>query len=172
MKCLNSASSDNWLSKSGYGIICGFRGALPPVEGCRRYHIPKNATVQISLCHTIFDCLPSCDEMLLYLTDWPIYKPGEMAVWSRIRQSFGCHERLIDSPGHLLFAEDRTSGLSAGLCSLVMLSVWEGFLALPSMSGIVFGDAWIELFSENKDLSQEFAAMMESYNLREFEGHW
>jgi hypothetical protein len=76
------------------------------------------------------------DEAIVWITDWPLYRPDEMAVVMRLRASVGELRRLIDAPAHLFGSEETADCI--GLFNLCIQYYWDALLFVPASGLFVF----------------------------------
>ena len=85
---------------------------------------PGEARKQANLARALVEWLGPFDAALVHATDWPFYKPDEMAIVDSLRRGHGDRRRLIDAPGHI-FENGETAELT-GWLSLFLAFGWDG----------------------------------------------
>ena len=73
---------------------------------------------------------------LVWILDWPLYSPDEMAVVMRFRSSVSETRWLIDAPGHVFDADEVHD--CTGLFNLCVQYFWDAFLYVPASGLLVF----------------------------------
>lgn len=97
---------------------------------------PVQSSKQVAFVSGFLDLGDPIAPSLLWITDWPLYKPVEMELLTIWRSAFGEKRPLIDAPGQL-FVEGETQ-LAGSLFLLVMAFGWDGYLIVPRADFGVF----------------------------------
>ena len=130
MKCITNRECLEWLEE--HAIDASTPDGWPEVVGDYEvfFAAPRDARAQGLLARDLVAWLGGVETGLFWLTDWPFYKPDEMAIISGLRRAHGEQRRLIDAPGHIFEASERDELI--GWVSLMINFGWDGYLfALP-----------------------------------------
>jgi len=130
MKCITNRECLEWLEE--HAIDASTPEGWPEVVGDYEvfFAAPRDARAQGLLARDLVAWLGGFETGLFWLTDWPFYKPDEMAIISGLRRAHGEHRGLIDAPGHIFEASERDELI--GWVSLMINFGWDGYLfALP-----------------------------------------
>jgi hypothetical protein len=102
---------------------------------------------------------------LVWILDWPLYNPDEMAVIMRLRSSVGESRRLIDAPGHVFDANEVHD--CTGLFNLCVQYFWDAFLYVPASGLLVFNSHdGLQYVSSTSDIDRDqLKADIKRYNL-------
>lgn len=114
MRVLTYKQCAAWCRKRGYptrqfeGYIVG---PDPDLES-GDFHfidfwIPEDAGRRVYLVKLLFSFLKPAKELLVWVGDWAVWPSGQhMPLFTRFREAFGEHRRLIEAPGHLVRASE------------------------------------------------------------------
>ena len=69
--------------------------------------MPHHTPSVSALFRSVVECVQPFAAALLHVTDWTHYSPDEMAIISNIREAFGEHRPLSETPGHVFAATER-----------------------------------------------------------------
>jgi hypothetical protein len=75
-------------------------------------------------------------ETIVWISDWPLYHPDEMAVITRFRASADERRPLIDAPAHIF--DDAEIDDCVGCFNLCDQYRWDALLFVPASGLIVF----------------------------------
>lgn len=98
MRTLSNDECETWCEESRADRIGEFHVLVST---------PRDSHVQAQFARFLIDWIGPFDEALLWHTDWPFYRPDEMALIDGLRRSHGETRRLIEAPGHLFTQEER-----------------------------------------------------------------
>lgn len=125
MRCLTDAECANWLRAQN---ILDLKSRKDPYlfgEYELMAHAPKRARGQSKLAREMVEWLGPFESVLCWVTDWPFYRPDEMAIVSAIRQSSGETRHLIEASGHLFLPNEKDE--LTGFLALLMGYGWDGY---------------------------------------------
>jgi hypothetical protein len=102
---------------------------------------------------------------LVWILDWPLYSPDEMAVVMRFRRSVGEVRWLIDAPGHVFEADEIHD--CTGLFNLCVQYFWDAFLYVPASGLLVFNSHdGLQYISSTSDVDRDrLKTDLKRYNL-------
>jgi len=166
MKCLTGIECSDWL-KSHSIIEAPYNYNLAYVKSnYTRFDPPKTSSHLIAFTRHFFDWVGDFESALLQMTDWPLYKPDEMAIISAVRRSHEETRRLIEAPGHLFEKKEE-----AKLIAMFYLSImfdWTSYLYfLPNRVTILnWEGSIIDLWSFDSKHFSEFDKIKETFQLQ------
>jgi hypothetical protein len=152
MRVLTNDEAQEWCSERGL-VLDSYSGVESPelphnfeCRGIKPKYCPlwtdrrclrvliegKTAVAEALIRHLVGD--QAYDGAVVWATDWPLYRPDEMAVMMRFRRSIGESRPLIEAPCHL-FASNELDDC-VGCFNLCIHFLWDAFLFVPS-SGLV-----------------------------------
>ena len=103
MQCLTDSEIATWLADhNGPSVPC--RKSKSPSHSLQ-FACPNRPLETAAFIRNFLKPLSS--EILIQVTDWPLYKPSEMLVIEALRNLHGESRNLIDAPGHLIPAGER-----------------------------------------------------------------
>jgi hypothetical protein len=104
-------------------------------------------------------------ETIVWITDWPLYHPDEMAVMMRFRASAGENRPLIDAPAHIFDEAELDDCI--GCFNLCDQYRWDALLFVPTTGLIAFNshDEIQYLSSLRQQDSATFQVTVEHYGL-------
>ena len=103
-----------------------------------RFKIPGDAGRRIALLHDLFRCVPTDQEVLLWLTERGVWSSGERVhMFERFRASYGEHRGLSEAPAHVLGPADREALISS--TGFAILFLWDCHILTSS------ADTWLFL---------------------------
>ena len=126
MECLANKECLDWLESRGIDGVTpeGWPGVVGDYEVyCAA---PETSRAQGLLARDLVGWVGKFERALFWVSDWPFYKPDEMAITLALRRAHGEKRRLIDAPGHV-FDLSETDEL-VGWVSLMMSFGWDGHL--------------------------------------------
>lgn len=97
---------------------------------------PKDDRVQRLLARDLVAWARRFETALLWLSDWPFYKPDETAIVSGLRDAHGEQRSLLDAPGHMFKFNEREE--LTGWVSLMMNFGWDSHLFTFPFDGSMF----------------------------------
>jgi len=105
------------------------------------------------------------DEAIVWLTDWPLYRPDEMAVIRRFRASIGEARDLIDAPAHVFDRQEADDCI--GLFNLCIHYYFDAFMFVTNSNLIAYNshDEVQYVSSLSNDEQQKIKTVVENYNL-------
>lgn len=126
MKCLTDKECLEWLENRGIDGVSA--EGWPEVVGDYEvfFAAPRESRTQALLARDLVTWVGEYETALFWLSDWPFYKPEEMATILDLRRAHGEQRQLIDSPGHLF--DFREQDELIGWVSLMMRFGWDGHL--------------------------------------------
>jgi len=136
VKCITSSDCGEWLR--AYDIEALTENGSPCVIGDYEifFSAPTLSRRQQNLSRDLSAWIGEFETALLWFSDWPFYKPDEMAMISRLREAHGERRGLIDAPGHLFdFGE---CDELVGWVWLAMAFGWDGYLFTAPFYGSMF----------------------------------
>src|SRR6266436_4149808 len=118
MKCLTNKECLEWLETRDINGVTP--EGWPKVSGDYEvfFAAPTDARAQGLLARDLVAWAGDFEAALFWLSDWPFYKPDEMAIIAGLRRAHGEQRRLIDAPGHVF--EFSEHGELIGWVSLMM----------------------------------------------------
>jgi hypothetical protein len=125
MKMLTEKTCSGWLATKGIPAApySQSEGAAPFYE---QFKLAGRAPRQAAIARqVVFSCEPFSSDLLQF-TDWPFYKPDEMAVLCGLRTLHGDNRPMIESPGHVFETAERD--LLIGMFSLAMHYGYSAYL--------------------------------------------
>jgi hypothetical protein len=136
MRCFTKVECLEWLES--HEIDGATAEGWPEVVGDYEvlFAAPRDARAQGLLARDIVAWVGEFEVALFWLSDWPFYKPDEMAIISGLRRAHGEARRLIDAPGHLFESGEREE--LVGWVSLMMNFGWDGHLFSLPFRGSTF----------------------------------
>jgi hypothetical protein len=136
MKCLTNSECLEWLE--AHAIDAATAEGWPEMVGDYdvKFAAPREARAQGLLARDLVAWIGEFETTLFWLTDWPFYKPDEMAIISGLRRAHGEQRRLIDAPGHLFEVSERDE--LTGWVALMMGFGWDGYLFGLPFRGSIF----------------------------------
>src|SRR5262245_12356448 len=123
MKIVTNEESRRWCKENGLEIERPHRRDPRICNGTRFLTEAKASIAEALVRNTIANRRFS--RGLVWILDWPLYKPDEMAVVKRLRSSIGESRSLIDAPGHIFDAEEVDDCI--GLFNLCVQYFWMRF---------------------------------------------
>ena len=146
MQCLTDSEIATWLADhDGTSVPC--RKSKSPSHSLQ-FACPNRPLETAAFIRNFLNLLSS--EILIQVTDWPLYKPSEMLVIEALRNLHGESRNLIDAPGHLIPAGEKEIAIALfghtvnfqwnarlyvpedfatlQLCNFATLQNWEGEL--------------------------------------------
>lgn len=79
---------------------------------------------KVSLAHVLFSLVAPDPETLILVDDWGVWPSSQhMPLFTRFRQGLGETRPLIETPGHLVFADESDDAISIIATSL--LFIWD-----------------------------------------------
>jgi hypothetical protein len=150
MKCLTVPECEAWLQS--YGLL-EKANELPSNSKMEslRINIPDQVFHKQEIAKEIVQLAGKWDEALIWIIDWPFYRPEQMAVLTEMRRANLENRRLIDARGHLFRSDEKE--LASGFVALNLFYQWDfKFLAHPMQSAVLSytHDDVMEIFFENK----------------------
>lgn len=89
-----------------------------------RFSHPADSGRKVWLASYLCSLLKSEREVLLWLGSWSVWPSSQhMPLVTRLRQAFGEHRPLIESPGHLIPGAELDDAIS--LLAISLLFVWD-----------------------------------------------
>jgi hypothetical protein len=136
MHFLTDAECREWLQQEDIDAVDS-RG-FPEVVGDYEvfFAAPKEARAQQMLAREMVEWVGEFDAALLWLSDWPAYRPEEMAIALALRRAHGEERHLIDAPGHLFTWQEKDE--LVGWIALLICFGWDGFLFASPFKGSMF----------------------------------
>jgi hypothetical protein len=136
MKTLTGKGCIAWLKANSIEAV-NDRGR-PEVVGDYEvlFATPVGARAQKCLARDIVEWVGELQTALLWLTDWPFYKPEEMALIRALRRGGDSPRPLIDTPGHPFSCEEKDE--LVGWVFLMMNFGWDGFVFPHPFWGSMF----------------------------------
>jgi len=136
MKCLTQTECLEWLESRN--IDGATAEGWPEVVGDYEvfFDAPRDCRIQGLLARDLVAWVGEFETALFWLSDWPFYKPDEMAIISGLRSAHGEGRRLIDAPGHVFAFGERDE--LTGWVSLMMNFGWDGYLFTFPFRGSMF----------------------------------
>ncbi len=121
---LSSSESQVWITNAGFSED-GF--SWLSAEGFSiEFTIPNEVWKLQAICTELAFWVGEYNECMVWIKDWPFYKPEEMAIVQAMRRGWGEQKNLIDSPGHVF---RRKGPEASGLFMLTMLFGWDAVFA-------------------------------------------
>lgn len=90
------------------------------------FHLPQDARTMIVLAHVAAEWMGD-GEILVEMTDWPIYTRREMHIFTEWRTHHGGPSRLIDAPG-FLFPKGLNNEEGRALLLFLQAYNWEAYV--------------------------------------------
>jgi len=167
MKCITNRECLEWLD--AHAIDAVTTEGWPEIVGDYEimFSAPPNSRTQALLAHDLVEWVGRFETALLWLTDWPFYKPEEMALISQFRWANGEQRQLIDAAGHLFVADERNTLI--GWVSLMMSYGWDGYLFTLPFRGSIFQTShedFISLATSTPDRFSEARNLICKYGLK------
>jgi hypothetical protein len=125
VKTLTNDACSDWLAshdiaEAPYGLE---RTSIPYRE---QFPLPDAPQRISSIARCVVEVSEPFGEALLHFTDWPLYRPDEMALVTAIRAAYDEQRYLIKSPGHLFAPSERD--LLIGLFALAVCYQWTAYV--------------------------------------------
>ena len=157
MRCLTNSECAEWLrsheidgvSKHGSQEVTGDFEIL--------FAAPREARIQACLVRELVAWVGEFKTALFWISDWPFYKPDEMAIVEGLRRAHGECRRLIEAPGHLFEWEERDELI--GWIALMMSFGWDGHLFVSPFHGAVFQTSHEDFVRVTTSCAEHFAAV-------------
>jgi hypothetical protein len=133
-------------------------------DGVRFLTDRKQSVVEALIRHIVgYDAF---DEGIVWITDWPLYKPDEMAVITRFRGSIGESRQLIDAPGHIFGAKETPDCI--GCFNLCVQYFWDALLFVPTSGLLIFNshDGFQYASSLSESGRAELQSIVTNYDLK------
>src|ERR1051325_9841545 len=136
MRCLTNKECLEWLETRDIDRVSA--QGWPEVVGDYEvfFAAPKEARAHALLARDLVTWVDEFETALFWLSDWPFYKPDEMAIVSGLRHAHGEQRHLIDAPGHVFEFKERNE--LVGWVSLMMSFGWDGHLFTSPFRGSMF----------------------------------
>lgn len=165
MQILTNDEAAKWCAERGFDLdkrqphwsdrrICNCLKFLtehkhPVVEALIRYIINSN----------------EFDEAIVWVRDWPLYRPDEMAVLCRFRGPIGEHRPLIDSPAHDFNRNEVDD--CVGLFNLCAHYYFDAFMYVPASGLLAYNshDGIQYISSLSATHRNELKAIADNYDL-------
>jgi hypothetical protein len=131
MQILNNEEAAKWCTEHGFELINrrGPHWTDSRISNCLKFLTAHNHSVAEALTrHVVSDSAFDC--AIVWLRDWPLYRPDEMAVLNRFRQSTGDERPVIDAPAHVFSADEVND--CVGLFNLCTHYYFDAFLYVPT----------------------------------------
>jgi hypothetical protein len=162
MKCLTDREVSEWLGE--HGIPERPYKSREAAVHYLQFHAPGSYPRLEALMQSIHCRLTSGTGWLIQIEDWAHYTPSQMIAVQGIRALAGENRLLIDSPGHLIEADEADTAIS--LSSLCAAFGWSAYTYSPlarttlyNWEGEIF-DFWTdraELYAEMQRIAAEFS---------------
>ncbi|RPJ85913.1 MAG: hypothetical protein EHM18_08910 [Acidobacteria bacterium] len=136
MQCLTTTECTDWLDAHGMGGFSPKTGPEDPIDGELLFAAPKEARTQANLARALVNWLGELDVLLLWITDWPFYKPDEMAIALGLRKAHGEDRLVIEAPGQVFSLHEQDELI--GWVHLLMSYGWDGHLYPFPFCGALF----------------------------------
>jgi hypothetical protein len=136
MKCLTNKECLEWLESHRIDAVSA--ESWPVVVGDYEVYFaaPNKARDQGQIACDLVTWLGEFETGLLWLSDWPFYRPHEMAITLGLRHAHGEHRQIIEAPGHVFEFKERAE--LVGWVSLMMGFGWDGHLFISPFCGSMF----------------------------------
>lgn len=167
MKCITNRECLEWLDD--HAIDAATAEGWPEMVGDYDvlFDAPKDSRTQGLLARDLVAWFGAFETALFWLTDWPFYKPDEMAIIDGLRRAHGEGRRLIDAPGHVFEASDREE--LTGWVSLMMNFGWDGYLFTLPFRGSMFQishEDFVWVVTSTPDPFSEAQKLVRKYQLK------
>jgi hypothetical protein len=159
MKCITDTQCVEWLKTRD--IDGAAANGRPKMVGDHEllFAAPKAARVQLFLARDLVTWVGGFERALFWVSDWPFYKPEEMAIALGLRRAHQEVRQFIEAPGHL-FEFDECDEL-VGWVSLMMNFGWDGHLFAYPFRGNVFQTSHHDTMWATTTDIQQFRALRE-----------
>lgn len=136
MRCLTNKECLEWLETRDIDGVSA--EGWPEVVGDYEvfFAAPREARSQGLLARDLVTWVGEFETALFWLSDWPFYKPDEMAIALGLRRAHKEQRQLIDAPGHVFEFKERDE--LVGWVSLMMSFGWDGHLFTSPFHGSMF----------------------------------
>jgi hypothetical protein len=143
MRCLTESECVTWIKGNGVEAITqdqeirmvgNFEILFSPPQGSRH---------KGSLSRDLIRWLGFFEDALLWVKDWPLYKPDEMALVQALRRSHRENRPLIEAIGHWFPSGEREE--LTGWIFLMMSFCWDSYLFVNPFSGSMLQTSHAEL---------------------------
>jgi hypothetical protein len=144
LRCYDENECKSWIAG---------RGLILPTKELLQLSVRTKDFRTYPLCHFIARTLSYNDDVLLWVTEWGIWRSSEnWHLFEKLRLSYGESRRLDEAPGHL-FREYEMSDL-ATLLQVAIDNGWGGYvMAAMSPVNIFFShDEFIDFYAEDPSL--------------------
>lgn len=135
MQILTNDESAAWCSERGFKLNASPYWRDERISSGIRFLTESKQSVVEAFVRNVVNTV-AYDGAIVWLTDWPLYKEDEMAVFERIRASTGENRRLVDAPGHAFNSNEIHDCI--GMFNLCVQYFWDAFLFVPQGNLIAY----------------------------------
>jgi len=129
------------------------------------FPIPKIAGVQGALSRSLIEWFGDYDEVLFWVTDWPLYKADEMELFLSIRKGQAENRDLIQAPGCIIVKKDEEK--IKGYIFLMMAFLWDSYLIASDNTAIFTShEEYMDMISQDKHKHDQIKAILESFDIK------
>lgn len=125
MKALIKTDCSQWLVNRGI-VEDPYCNPIPAQHFCDQFRFPHDALKVEYVVRKLVEAAQPFGSALLYITDWPLYEPDEMAIVSALRLAHGERRPFLEAPGHVFESSERD--LLIGMFSLTVFYHWTAHL--------------------------------------------
>jgi len=166
MRCLSDVECLDWLEVNNIDAA-DERGLPEAVGDCEiLFAAPTVGRTQQRVARELVEWLGNFENALLWIADWPLYQPEEMAIVLTMRRGYAEHRALLAAPG-LLFAWEERELLIAWLFFLTTFG-WDGYLFPSPFAGSMLQtshDDFLRITSSNAEHLALAASLPRKYDL-------
>ena len=164
MNILTNDEAAIWCSDRGFNLDAPPHSNDGRINSGIRFATKSKQSVVEAFVRCVINSL-EFDEALVWLTDWPLYKPDEMVVIQRFRASVGEERLLIDAPGHAFGPTEIND--CVGFFNLCVQYYWDAFLFVPQAKLLVFNshDEVQCMSSPSEQVVVEIATLIKPFEL-------
>ena len=127
MKVISKVEAGEWCRS--HGIPLGERDlpALWTIPDASNFPIPRDAGERVALAKEQVGKLAAGTSCLVWLDDWSVWPSGQWHhLFERFRLTYGCQDRLIDKPAHVIDTTELDAAISIVVYAILML--WDCYL--------------------------------------------
>ena len=165
MICFTRDETADWLAR--YDVTPSPYGKSKQPAHYIQFRLPPRSIANFAFIRSFLKLTDG--EVLVDVTDWPLYEPAEMVVVDSLRREHGEQRNLIDAPGHALLREE--SELAIAIYGSAGNFQWNSYLYLPNDLATLYNwegdlyDFWtkdLERLREMQNLVDDFDLQLEN----------
>lgn len=168
MKCLTRDESQKWLEPLKVTINSNWELMFPSEQQKVMMTFPKEAPALNFFSARLGRWLTRGSDRLLWLSHWDTCPRYPMHFFEAIRSRGGEQRHIIEAPGHVFTALDRSeTALMSGLMFLVLSFRWEAFIVSQNPAEFVYlGDQCVICSSPIPQKMKRVEAIMTTFGVR------